>query len=224
MIQRLLYTALMNGLAAIKADPTILDDLFLSNYELTTTEVEGIKTFFATRPPTVVHGYARQDQEPPLYSIILAAEREADAVMHDDAGSVTDTMDADFGADQYTALWEHTFHIMCITEHPDVCTYLYEVAKAIILQAKPTFIGFGVYGLTLSGMDLAPDPRYVPEHFFVRQLVVSCRAELLTTAKATKLGKAFKVAGIHVDKSGSPSDVGGVKTLITIADPEDGNG
>jgi len=27
--------------------------------------------------------------------------------------------------------------------------------------------------------------------------------------------KAFQVAGIHVDKSGSPSDVGGVKTLVT---------
>lgn len=222
MIQRLLYTAMIRGLDAIKSDPTILDDLFLDNYELTQTEVDGIKAFFAAKPPTVVHGYARSDQEPPLYSIILAAEREADAVIGDEAGIEEDTMDPDFGADQYTALWEHTFHLMCLTEHPDVCTYLYEVAKAIILQAKPTFIPFGVYGLTLSGQDLAPDARYVPEHFFVRQLVITCRAELLTTAKSTALGKAFKVSGLHVDKSGSHSDVGEVKTLITIADPEDG--
>jgi hypothetical protein len=222
MIQRLLYTALTRGLDAIKADPTILDDLFLDNYELGQTEVDGIKAFFAAKPPTVVHGYARSDQEPPLYSIILASEREADAVIGDEAGMVDDVEDPDFGSDQYAALWEHTFHIMCLAEHPDVCTYLYEVAKATILQAKPTFIPFGVYGLTLSGQDLAPDPRYVPEHFFVRQLVVSCRAELLTTAKSTKLEKAFQVAGIHVDKSGSPSDVGGVKTLVTIDVSEDG--
>ena len=222
MIQRLLYTAMIRGLEAIKADPTILDDLFLENYELTQTEVDGIKVFFAAKPPTVVHGYARSDQEPPLYSIILAAEREADAVIGDEAGIEEDAMDPDFGADQYTALWEHTFHLMCLAEHPDVCTYLYEVAKAIILLAKPTFIPFGVYGLTLSGQDLAPDPRYVPEHFFVRQLVISCRAELLTTAKSTALSKAFKVAGIHIDKSGSPSDVGGVKTLVTIKTSEDG--
>ena len=104
MIQRLLYTALTRGLDAIKADPTILDDLFLENYELTQTEVDGIKVFFAAKPPTVVHGYARSDQEPPLYSIILAAEREADAVMGDEAGIVDDEDDPDFGADQYTAL------------------------------------------------------------------------------------------------------------------------
>lgn len=222
MIQRLLYTAMIRGLDAIKADPTILDDLFLNNYELGQTEVDGIKTFFAAKPPTVVHGYARSDQEPPLYSIILASEREADAVLGDEAGIIEDDQDPDFGADQYTALWEHTFNLMCITEHPDVCTYLYEVAKAIILQAKPTFIPFGVYGLTLSGQDLAPDPRYMPEHFFVRQLVITCRAEFLTTAKSTALTKAFKVAGIHVDKSGSPSDVGGVKTLVTITNSEGG--
>lgn len=222
MIQRLIYTAMIRGLEAIKSDPTILDDLFLNNYELTQTEVDGIKTFFAVKPPTVVHGYARSDQEPPLYSIILASEREADAVIGDEAGIIDEMDDPDFGADQYTALWEHTFHLMCVAEHPDVCTYIYEVAKAIVLQAKPTFIPFGVYGLTLSGMDLAPDPRYIPEHFFVRQLAISCRAELLTTAKSTKLNKAFQVSGLHVDKSGSPSDVGGVKTLITVQTSEDG--
>lgn len=217
MIQRLLYKALVTGLDAIKSDPTILDDLFLKNFELDAAEVAGIKTFFAAKPPTVIHGYARNDQAPPIISILLASEREADAVIGDEAGDVVDELDEDFGASQYTALWEHTFHLVCIAEHPDVCQYIYEVAKAIINQAKPTFIPYGVYGLSLSGADLAPDPRYVPEHFFIRQLAVSCRAELLTVAKDTKLGKAFTVAGIHVDKSGSPRDVGGVKTLVTVA-------
>jgi len=217
MIQRLLYKALVSGLDAIKADPSILDDLFRKNFELDDTEVAGIQAFFAAKPPTVVHGYARTDQTTPVISILLAGEREADAVIGDEAGNVLDELDEDFGATQYTALWEHTFHIVCITEHPDVCQYIYEVVKAIILQAKPTFIPYGVYGLTLSGADLAPDPRYMPEHFFIRQLAVSCRAEFLTVAKDTKLGKAFRVSGIHVDKSGSPSDVGGVKTLVTIA-------
>jgi len=216
MIQRLLYKALTRGLDAIKADPTILDDLFLKNFELDASEVEGIKTFFAAKPPTVIHGYARSDQDTPIISILLANEREADAVIGDEAGIIEDEEDADFGADQYTALWEHTFSVVCITEHPDVCQYIYEVAKQIIMVAKPTFIPYGVYGMTLSGADLAPDSRYMPEHFFIRQLSVSCRAELLTVAKDTKLGKAFKVSGMHVDKSGSPSDVGGVKTLVTV--------
>ena len=97
MIQRLLYKALVNGMDAIKADPTILEDLFLANYELDVTEVEGIKKFFAAKPPTIVHGYARTDQEPPVISILLAGEREADSVIGDEAGDVMDSEDVDFG-------------------------------------------------------------------------------------------------------------------------------
>ena len=217
MIQRILYNALTNGLAQIKADPTILDDIFDKQWELPVTEVDAIKTFFATKAPKVIHGYARSDQEPPFYSIVLVSEREADAVIGDEAGIVLDEEDPDYGCDQYAALWEHTYHVMCFTEHPDACQYIYEVAKSIILTAKPTFIPKGIYDSNLSGADLLPDPRYVPEFMFVRQLAFTCKAELLIVNKDSKLSKAFRVGGMHIDKSGSPSDVGNVKTLITIA-------
>ena len=206
MIQRLLYTALTQGLVAIKKDPSILADLFKSNFQLSDKEVEGIQKLFADSPPTVVHGYARSDQDTPIISILLHSEREADLMLHDDAGDVTETMDSDFGASQYSALWEHVYNIVCITEHPDVCQYIYEVCKYIILQAKCTWIPYGVYEIRVSGADLAPDRRYMPEHFFIRQLTLSCRAELLTTAKNSKFGKAFKLGSISVDKNAIPSD------------------
>ena len=221
MIQRLLYKALTKGWEAIKADPTIIDDLFANNFELDQDEVNAIKTFLAAKPPTIVHGYARTDQAPPLISILLTGEREADSVLGDEAGDVTTLDDPDFGSSQYAAFWECNYSLVHMAEHPDVCQYIYELSKSIIMAAKPTFIPYGVYGMQVSGSDLSPDPRYMPEHFFVRQLTISCRAELLTVDKESKLGKVYKVGGIHVDNSSSNEEIGGVKALITVVTETD---
>ena len=78
------------------------------------------------------------------------------------------------------------------------------------------------FEIKISGGDMAPDPRYMPEHLFVRQIKFGCNREFLRTDLATLRQKAFTVSGIHVDSSGSPSDVGDVKTLITTYGVDDG--
>jgi hypothetical protein len=216
MIQRLIYKALTQGIEAIKADLTLLDDLFLSNYELDAKEVEGIKTFFTAKPPTVVHGYARTDQKPPIISILLASERQTETVLGDEAYDVMNEDDPDYQETQYANFWEHTYSVVCIAEHPDVCQYIYEIAKVIILKAKPTFIPYGVYGIQLSGSDVSPDPRYMPEHFFIRQLTVSCNAELLSVSKGSRLSKAFAVTGISIDSPEKLREPKKTKSLITV--------
>jgi len=214
MIQRTLYKALTAGLEYFQANPDAFDTLFGDNFGLSTVEIEAIKKFFVDKPPKVIHGYARTDQTPPLFSIVLSDERETDKVLGDDAGMISDEEDPDFGSDQYAALWSHTYQILCIAEHPEATQYIYEVAKSIILEAKPTFLPEGIYGIQVSGAELLPDPRFFPEHWFVRQLTLNCQRELLTVRKGTGAGKAWKVTGIHIDSAGSPSDVGGVKTLV----------
>lgn len=215
MIQRTLYRALTAGLEYFQNNPKAFTTLFGDNYGLSATEIEAIVQFFTSKPPKVIHGYARQDQTPPLYSIVLADERETDKVLGDEAGMISEEEDPDFGDDQYSVMWAHTYHILCIAEHPEAAQYIYEVAKSIILEAKPTFLPEGIYGIQVSGAELLPDPRFIPEFWFVRQLTLQCQREMLTVKQGTGAGKAWKVAGIHVDKSGSPSDVGGVKTLVT---------
>jgi len=214
MIQRILYRALTAGLAYFQENPQAYDQLFGDNYGLSETEILAIRQFFTDKPPKVFHGYARTDATPPFIAIVLADERESEFVIGDEAGIITDESDADYGCDQYTAFWQHTYQLMCIAEHPEACQYLYEVAKAIILEAKPTFIPEGIYDSLVSGAELLPDPRFVPEHWFLRQITFTCKRELLTVKKGSDAGKAWKVAGIHIDRSGSPSDVGGVKTLV----------
>lgn len=220
MIQRYLYTALTQGLEAIRKDPTLLDELFDELYDLGTTEMAAIKTWFRTKPPSVYHGYARADYKFPLYSIVLAGEGEDKLMIGDEADQITEPEDPDFGADAYAALWQHTYNIMCYSDHPDGTLYLYEVAKAIILRAHQYFVEKGLWGIQVSGMDIHVDPKYIPEYLFVRQLVFRCEREFRQVDKATKRGKAWKVDGIFVDSSGSSSDVGGVKTLVYPYVPE----
>lgn len=225
MIQRFLYTSLKTGLSLINEQPELMDDLFADLYSLSTTEVDGIKKFFREKPPGVVHSYARVDTPIPVYSIVLADEQEAETVLGDDAGMITDPDDPDFGADEYSSIWSHKYLVLCYSEHPDVTQYMYEVAKSIFIAALGPLSAEGLFETHLSGGDLAPDPRYIPEHLFVRQLVFSCQREFQRTDHQSKFGKAFKVAGIHVDKNGSPSDVGGVKTLMyAYGTGEDENG
>jgi hypothetical protein len=214
MIQRYLYTAIVRGLEAIRKDPEVLDRLFEDLYDLGTTEMASIKKWFKDKPPSVYHGYARADYKFPLYSIVLASEAETQLFVGDDAGMVEDSEDSDFGADARAAIWQHTYHVLSYSEHPDATLYMYEVLKAIFLNAHDYFIDSGLFGLHVSGMDVHVDAKYIPEYLFVRQLAFKCEREFLQVDKATRKDKAFSVSGIFLDSSGSASDVGGVKTLV----------
>lgn len=212
MIQRYLYTALKEGIDAILKNPVILDDLFRELYGLEVKEVAAIKTVFAAHPPEVIHGYARHDSKFPLFSIVLANEGESQTVLADQAGFVADEDDPDYGTDIESAVWQHTYQVLIYSEHPDVTGYYYEIAKSILIAANDYFVQQGIFNQKYSGMDLAPDPRYVPERLFLRQLTMTCEREFMRLSRDVK--KAFKVSGIYVDKSGSDSDVGGVQTGV----------
>jgi len=214
MIQRFLYTALKTGLEAFKTDPNYVDDLFKDLYSLGDTEVAAIHTLFREKTINIYHSYARSDAEFPCFSIVLADEGEAQSVLGDIAGQITDPDDPDYPADEFSSIWQHKYLVLVYSEHPDVTQYMYEAAKSIFIAALGPLADEGLFEVSLSGGEVAPDPRYIPEHLFVRQLTFSCQREFQRTDFVSKLGKAFKVAGIHVDKSGSPSDVGGVKTLV----------
>lgn len=218
MIQRFLFDVLKAGLDEIQDDLGILDDLF-EQYGLPQTEIDAIRKLWTLKPPIVKHQYARTDDSFPLYSIVLADEQEAELYIGNEAGMITERTSPDFGADIKSSIWQHKYHILCYSEHPDHTSYLYEVAKAIYIAAS--LFDCGLFDTKFSGMDLAPDPRYIPEHLFARQFTLVGNREFERLDRKSKLGKAFKVRGIHVDKSGSSSDVGGVKTLVTVSTGED---
>jgi hypothetical protein len=211
MIERQLYTALKDGITAINESPRILDRLFLELFELPADEVARIKEIWKARPPNVIHHYPRTNSTFPLWSIVLGNENEKETYIGDYAGQEEDEEDEDFGADVSSALWDHQYVILICTEHPDVTQYYYQIAKSIILATS--WPDKDLWDLKIGGGDLAPDPRYIPEHIFARQITFGGQSEF--TRIRLGVQKAFSVAGIHVDRSGSPRDVGDVKTLVT---------
>lgn len=218
MIQRYIFNAIQNGLAALAADPSILDDIFCNIYGLGSDEVAGIKTYFANTTINLQQGYAHVDAKMPLLAIVMAQEQMSDFFLGDAAGISDAPMGSDtFGADETGAVWESNYQVLCYAEHPDVVSYLYEVVKSALLVNDDYLVDNGVMEPILSGMDLVPDPRYLPEHLFCRVLGLRCKRAFIRVDKNSKFGKAFKITGMFVPAN-SPYDNGGVKTLVTPYD------
>lgn len=214
MIQRYLMDILKAGFDAITADPLLLEDLFLENYGLDVVEVEAIKTYYVAHPVMLVNGYARQDNRYPAIAITLGSEGESQTVLGDDGGIVTDEESKYFQCDINTAIWEHTYYLTVISEHPDITAYYYEMTKTILLAGLEQLVVHGLASIKVSGEELMLDPAYMPEHLFLRRIIFSCERELQQISQSSRLGKVFKLGGIAVDKSGSPSDVGEVNTNV----------
>lgn len=224
MIHRYIYDVLTTGIAAYLADTQLVDDLFDELYSLESTETEAIKTYFLAHGLNVVQGYARQDSEFPLVAIVLHHEGEAENFIGDYAGQVDEEGDTLYGAEIESAIWDHIFHLDVYTEHPDVTSYMYEMIKSIMLAGLKVFTELGCAQYRFSGMDLAPDPNYIPAYLFARRMVFSCWRQFYRVDRDSRLLKAFQVSGIHIDKSGSSSDVGGVETNVVpyaVGDEDD---
>lgn len=221
MIQRFIFNVLKDGVEQVTDDPTIIDQIFQELYGLSETETEAIKAHWIAKPPVIRHGYAPRDIDVPTYSIILENETESQTWLNNDVGTVEDPEDPDFRADVFGSIWQHQYGILIFAEHPDVTTYYYEIAKSILLSGNEFFIGQGLFDIDISGGDLAPDPRYIPEHLFARRVSFGCQRIFTRVDRPSRLTKVTSVEGIHIDSSGSPSDVGGVKTNVTILEEGD---
>ena len=211
MIERFIYTALTEGFQTLKANNDFLHDLFVTLHGLSEKEFKSIKLLLETKTPKVIHGYAHADESFPLCSIVLDSEQETDEFLGFDAGMVDDPKDPDYRDDILSGIWQHNHSVLIYAEHPDAVLYYYEMAKSSLLAAHEYFVDRGMHNITLSGMDLAPDPRYIPAHLFLRRLSIKSQREF---QRLETVQRAFKVQGIAVDSSGSTSDVGGVPTNV----------
>lgn len=223
MIHRYIHAILSTGIAAYRADPKLVDDLFLQLYELEDTEAKAIKTYFSQKGLNVYSGFPRIDSEPPFVAIILGQEGESENYIGDYAGMITEEGHALYGAEIEGSVWNHTYRLPVVTEHPDITQYMYELVKTIMLAGLRYLIDQECMDFSFSGQDLAPDPRYLPERYFVRELVFSCKRQFSRIDRDARLTKAFKISGIHIDRSGSPRDVGNVETLIVPYNEGDDN-
>lgn len=223
MIQRFIFQILTQMLAAMRTDPTLYSDLFSTTWGLSDAEVAGIVSYFAQHPIRVQHGFSNAEISPPLMSITLQAESQSEHILGDLAGINTTPpvgwkggSTAQYGAYMEGAIWEYSYRILCISENLDVTSYMYEMAKAALVLGRDSLIKQGVIMPTYTGMDLAPDPRYIPENLFARVLGVRCQRPFILTDRASALGRAFNVSGLAIPPA-SANDNGGVAANVVVS-------
>jgi len=228
MIERVIFQVLKDGIAEIQADLTILERHFQKTLCLAEAEINTIKAVFADTPPNIIHHYAREGDQIPLWAIVLQEESESERFIGNDVGMIGELTlggddDPDFdpddpasGEEAQGSIYQSTYGVMTYTEHPDVTRYYYELSKLILGRARPSLHGVaGILDLQFSGGDLAPDPRYIPAHLFVRQLVIGVQ-RLECLAAGTTAQRAFRIEGIHLDDGASSASKGGVRTGVRL--------
>lgn len=214
MIHKKIYTTIEDGIDTITRNPDIINIIFERQYGLTKGEVSKIREYWAASPPTVKHGFASAEPKFPMYSIVLGDEHETEHFLANDAGFVEDGEYK--GADTESVIWDLTYQLMTWAEHPDVTAWYYEILKEIIVAAVPTYNEEGIFTVTLRGNDLQPDPRYIPEHLFVRQLTFNCQREFIRINTDSLFTKFNKVGGLYVNSETDPVDVAEVIPRLTV--------
>jgi len=227
MAERLLFTILKGELAYYKADEGQRFERFLLEEQLLDADeaaqarlyfaggVNGLGNTIEAQPPSLHHGYPRTGGPFPLWAITLGGERDTQTYLGDDAFPVDE--DGDLYADPETGAVvdpkirrvEYTYNILCLADHPDITLYYYYLLKQIILSQREEFIAADLDPPSITGADLAPDPRFLPDHIFARQLTVTIEGEECWPSQRTG-GYAREITGLHLDDAETAG--GGITT------------
>jgi hypothetical protein len=96
-------------------------------------------------------------------------------------------------------MFSQSYGIYVYAENPDVCLYLYQFAKAILIGSHVTLEGCGIIDIHLSGTELSPEETYIPENMFVRVCRISMKS-LFTVPEILHPDPArVRIAGIWVN-------------------------
>jgi len=222
MIERLVFRAITDGIARLKADPDELLSFFECEALLEKKEATEIRDYFLANTPSVIHGYARADAKFPLYAIMVTAESQSDKFIGDEGGFMDDPADPEFGTDELASIWDYTLNIVCYSQHPDVTLYNFQLLKNIMAAALPFFKNDDYFDITLSGADMAPDSATMPAGLFLRRLQFNARRQFTQPLIGSKLGRAWTLSGLFIDREGAQSeDVGDVRTNVRVNAKED---
>ena len=69
------------------------------------------------------------------------------------------------------------FTIFVYAEHPDWCAWLYRVLRRILNLGSRYLWAQEIYNVQMTGTDMIPDPRFVPENVYVRKISLSVEYE-----------------------------------------------
>tara|TARA_R110002126_G_scaffold36707_19_gene111399 strand:+ start:423 stop:1139 length:717 start_codon:yes stop_codon:yes gene_type:complete len=174
--EQTIKTLLETGIATIVADPTLLDGIWTG---LDPADLTRLKSVWATNPPTVVSGFAREGAPFPLFAITLAGDNpNADYLGLGEHWVDLDDDDV-FDSGELTGVVRTTgsFGVYVYAHHADVCAAYYRVARFVFNVGRKALIQAGLQEPQMTGVELRPDARYTPDNLYVRQLTLTVEYE-----------------------------------------------
>lgn len=167
-------TLLTLGRDAVTANPSILD-FILQGAEA--ADLTSLKAHWAKHPPTILTGYARSEGPFPAWAVVLMGDNPNQDYLG--LGERLEDTDLDelFDDEVGRVRTSGVFGIHVYAQHPDVCLAHYRVLRYILNLGRKWLIGRGLQEPQLTGAELAPDPRYLPDQLFVRRLTLTVEFE-----------------------------------------------
>lgn len=204
---------LTESLARIVATPDALD-AFVASLPLDTElreqdDVRSAVLAFASQKRPVIHSYAREETEFPVWSIVLAGEEEGMRPLGDEGPDMDDDEHP-----ESVALWDSTYKVLVYSKLPDLTVQLYHLLQQVLISRRQELrIRGGLTNLSkLSGAELAPDSVWLPQFLFVRAASLTVQEERRGLAflggvsgSAQPLPPA-RVTGLHVRDEQAPPD------------------
>lgn len=226
-VERLIYQAIRDGMAAYAADPAAFAR-FLVAGGLTEAEAAKGRQHITERPPLVIMGYPRQDAHVPCVAITVGGESVAADWIGEDVSDLDEDgeryIDEDGNpADMHGRRWQHNFDCYVYADNGDACAWYYQLLKFVAMQSRAWWQAQDLDEITLSGAELAPDPRLSPADIFVRRLSIACRSDAVYTLPLPPAGGlGNKIGGAHVGQDGLQD--GAVTYGVTVVESIESEG
>ena len=174
LIERVLQQLLQAAFAALKADPSTIDDLF---YKVSSAERVSIKNWLSKLDVVVRTGYPEVGFTKPLITIVTEAEDEQAPMdfLGDQMGQ--EGLSEDGTQAYYTVghVERCQYNLMCFAgKDANVVLYLYHLVKAILLLNMPLLQNHGLIAPTVTGRDLSFRDDMLPEFVYCRVVSLSC--------------------------------------------------
>jgi len=227
MIERKLFDVLVRGIAWFSEKPERFARFLIEEHGLSEEEAAIARTYFGgdpemdppepAHPPTIIHGYARQGGPFPCVALTLGAEDVATDYLGHDASTLDEDgepyLDPETGdeLDPKVRRMRYTFNLMIHADHPDVAIWYYHLIKHLVVSSCEELEQEDIEDITISGRDLAPEPRYLPDTIFTRLLAVTCEGdETWDNRRQERPGRGASVGGIF-----APEQTTGVTGKVT---------
>lgn len=202
-VERMIYQAIKDGVAAYEADPAAFEAFLLAG-GLTAEEAGKGRQYIAERPPVVIMGFPRRDAQIPCVALTVGGESVAADWLGEDVSDLDEDGERyldDQGnpADMHGRRWQHNFDCYVYADNGDACAWYYQMVKNIAMVSRATWQAQDLDEITLSGAEMAPDPRLSPADIFVRRLSIACRSDTCYTLPLPPSGgPGNKIGGAHV--------------------------